>query len=397
LLYSPSSVSRPSLAGISPATFYIFDLGKCLHCPKTLPAMGRKEASLPFSTVFAFVAALLLGHLLLPTEPPSPSAWLSQEALWAVDDEPPLPTVDAGRALERQQSPSYLQVPVRLGNHALSADAMAEQEVHTLWEEGILRCPVQAKGQVFGSASPLLLIALPSAGILGLAASLADVQDALAEEVQKARGEARTTVAQEPPNIRLHLLLCAVLAIVAVVSNSAGPSASSVKPIAAFGEVELNKLIALQSPGAGSLCDGLVATALVLWVLLGLCAALTDMREMALEEPREANFKLPARKATGNLPASSAITVPLALQKAFRYVAAIAAVAAVVLAASVCIEGRHLPFVAGSDVLPFRWAFSDEATAAALTVASLLGAAVSRVDLREEVECQSRKLQAQAK
>lgn len=361
-----------------------------------IPAMGRKEATLPFSTVFVFIAALLLGHLLLPTEPPPPSSWPSGEATWAVDGEPLLPTVDAGRAFERQHSPTYLQVPDRPSNHALSADGMAEQEVHTLWEEGIMRCPIQAKGQGFSSASPLLLIALASAGILGLAAFWADVQDSLAEEAQKARGEARTTVAQEPPKMRLHLLLCAVLAIVAVVLNSAGPSASTLKPTAALAEVELGELIALQAHGAGSLCDGLAATALALWVLLGLFAALTDVREMALEEPREKDCKLPASKATGQLPASYAITVPLALQTAFRYVAAAAAVAAVGLAAAVCIEGRHLPFPAASDVLAVRWPFSDEATAAALTVASLLGAAVARVDVREEAACQRQKLQAQA-
>lgn len=193
-------------------------------------------------------------------------------------------------------------------------------------------------------------------------------------------------------------LLCVVLAIVAVVSNSAGPIASIVKPIAALGEVELNNLVALQSHGAGSLCDSLAATALVLWVLLGLCTALTDVREMALEKPRETNRKLPASKVTGQLPASDAITVPLVFQRAFRCVAATAAVAAVGFAAAVCIEGRHLPFLAASDVLPSRSAFSDEATAAALTVACLLGTAVSRVDVREEeAECQSQKLLPQAK
>lgn len=359
--------------------------------------MSRKETTLPVSTVSILALAVVLGHLFLPIEPPSPSSWPLGEvaeidgAVLSFE----VPSSDAGRAFERQQlaihqvdasQPSSL-VPSTLGS-------LAQEEIQALWDRGISR--LLRPAEVHDAASPFLLTTL-AACVLGLAAFLADARDAAAEEEEKQREEVATARAPDALEVswrfKVPKLPVVGFALVAVILLSCTVATTPVRANVTVAKAELQKLLLLNTQSAGSFSDGLVATSFVVWGVLALRVAMTDHCEIVskLEEEQLCD------KARQPSPSASDICPQPLIGAAAGAAAGLAAIVWIgsPSAPSVGIaEAELMREVATTVARRFRWAPSDQAVAIVVAIAGLLGAATAHLDIREEADRCDRKSQA---
>lgn len=366
------------------------------------PAMSRKESSLSLSTVSALALAALLGHLWLPGEEPPPSAFPLGEVLEVETAELlfEAPAIDAGRAFERQQSPTTEAASPPETSNMLPSDGGIDEELRDHWARALLQMPSRAKAYSVTTFTVISVLVFLSA--LGLTASLADLREAIAEEQEKQQEQAgtpRATPASSWPLNALFLLVVVISIATAAGHLAAAGAATLSKSSVPLSEAELRNLLhAHSSSGVG---DAVVAVSLAVWVLFAVRTAVIDARELALQLDEDVCSK------ACKTPTTSAVDVRRILEKILHWAGAVVTVAAACFAAAVWIAGSHASAPAAASMASevelarsaarsFRWAPSNEATIFILLAATVFGMSAARLDMQEEAKRHEHQLKAQA-
>jgi len=367
--------------------------------------MGRKEATLPLSTVASLAIAAFVGHLLLDSESSPLRFWPSPISELAEEDVSPfeVPSMDAGRAFERQQgTPSEANQHPK---HAASSHDSPE-ELQPLWDEAVSRMSGQA--EAYGPTASALVLAM----LLGIASFMVDAKDAVLEEEWKPKGKPRSMQVQELPKVSgqlpVNLFLIAGLAIAVFSGLACSPATSLPTAAAPINPPQVSELDELLSYHSQSTCDALVAAAFLVSLLLGLQAAFADVCEMQAELEKEQQLhdkvQVPPTTAASSLQPVSDRYVSL------RVLCCTLGAAAAVsswLAGMAWITGSHPPspeagspaklellsMAAAAVTRSFSWAAPDEATSIALAACSFLGVAAACKDMQEEADSQRRELE----
>lgn len=255
-----------------------------LDCPAMLPAISRKETTLPLSAVSALAAAVLLAPALLPRGVPH---MLHLEQTGEVGAEAALmlevPNVDAGHAFERQYDAEDLII------HRwdrLSASAGDEEELRRIWVGGALKVssPVKAYDCKPSTVVSLLLLAFA----LAIPSLELDRREAVAEEEQRHLQKVVTTTAQKPPTVmwplQVLMLLLSGFSLVALFLVAPNATGSSV-PVTDYhtdpAELAREAVFVMAHRLRWAPSTEATAAALIVATALGLAAAHVDICEEA--------------------------------------------------------------------------------------------------------------------